>query len=56
MARGWTKIGDNSIQTTDNNQEIINRFNAEIRKMNSPYYKKLESEKAKAAKEKKKKK
>lgn len=49
MAKGWTKIGDNKIEHTENNQEILNRFNAEIRNMNTIHYKKKEAEKAKAA-------
>lgn len=55
MAKGFKKIGDNGIHTTGNIQEIVNRFNAEIRKMNSPYYKKLEADKRKTASKEKKK-
>lgn len=50
MARSrWRHIGDNAIQSTEDAQIIINRFNAEIRKMNTPHYKKAEADKAKAA-------
>ena len=42
-------LGDNAIQSTEDAQIIINRFNAEIRKMNTPHYKKAEADKAKAA-------
>lgn len=46
----WRHIGDNAIQSTEDAQIIIiNRFNAEIRKMNTPHYKKAEADKAKAA-------
>lgn len=44
----WRHLGDNAIQSTENVQIIINRFNAEIRKMNTPHYKKAEADKAKA--------
>lgn len=50
MARSyWRHLGDNAIQSTKVIQIIINRFNAEIRKMNTPHYKKAEADKAKAA-------
>ena len=45
----WRHLGDNSIQSTEDVQIIINRFNAEIRKMNTPHYKKAEADKTKAA-------
>ena len=45
----WRHLGDNAIQSTEDAQIIINRFNAEIRKMNTPHYKKAEADKAKAA-------
>lgn len=45
----WRHLGDNAIQSTEDVQIIINRFNAEIRKMNTPHYKKAEADKAKAA-------
>ena len=45
----WRHLGDNAIQNTEDVQIIINRFNAEIRKMNTPHYKKAEADKAKAA-------
>lgn len=45
----WRHLGDNVIQSTEDIQIIINRFNAEIRKMNAPHYKKAEADKAKAA-------
>lgn len=45
----WRHIGDNAIQSTEDTQIIINRFNAEIRKMNTPHYKKAEADKVKAA-------
>lgn len=45
----WRHLGDNAIQSTEDVQIIINRFNAEIRKMNTPHYKKVEADKAKAA-------
>lgn len=45
----WRHIGDNAIQSTEDAQIIINRFNAEIRKMNTPHYKKAEADKVKAA-------
>lgn len=45
----WRHIRDNAIQSTEDAQIIINRFNAEIRKMNTPHYKKAEADKAKAA-------
>ena len=50
MARSyWRHLGDNAIQSPEDVQIIINRFNAEIRKMNTPHYKKAEADKAKAA-------
>ena len=50
MARSyWRHLGDNAIQSPKDVQIIINRFNAEIRKMNTPHYKKAEADKAKAA-------
>ena len=45
----WRHLGDNAIQSAEDIQIIINRFNAEIRKMNTPHYKKAEADKAKAA-------
>ena len=45
----WRHLGDNTIQSAEDIQIIINRFNAEIRKMNTPHYKKTEADKAKAA-------
>lgn len=45
----WRHLGDNAIQSIEDVQKIINRFNAEIRKMNTPHYKKAEADKAKAA-------
>ena len=50
MARSyWRHLGDNAIQSPEDVQIIINRFNAEIRKMNTPHYKKAEADKAKTA-------
>ena len=50
MARSyWRHLGDNAIQSPEDVQIIINRFNAEIRKMNTPHYKKAEADKTKAA-------
>lgn len=45
----WRHLGDNAIQRAEDIQIIINRFNAEIRKMNTPHYKKAEADKVKAA-------
>lgn len=45
----WRHLGDNAIQSAEDIQIIINRFNAEIRKINTPHYKKAEADKAKAA-------
>lgn len=45
----WRHLGDNAIQSAEDIQIIINRFNAEIRKMNTPHYKKAEADKVKAA-------
>ena len=45
----WRHLGDNAIQSVEDIQIIINRFNAEIRKMNTPHYKKAEADKVKAA-------
>ena len=45
----WRHLGDNAIQSTEDVQIIINRFNAEIRKMNTPHYKKAEADKVKVA-------
>ena len=45
----WRHLGDNAIQNTEDVQIIINRFNAEIRKMNTPHYKKAEADKIKTA-------
>ena len=44
----WRHLGDNAIQSAEDIQIIINRFNAEIRKMNTPHYKKAEADKVKA--------